>query len=95
MSPFLALLILDLEFPTAHSLKDKRAILRSLIAGIRKEFQVSVSEVAFQNRIRSSTLAVALVSGSQPELRKVGEQILNHLDRHPEAELFQSSFEWR
>ena len=45
----IGVLTLELSIP-AYSLKDKRQVLRSLQARLRNEFNISVAEIAEQNR---------------------------------------------
>ena len=45
----IGLLMLDLHFPGARSLKDKRQALRSLETRIRNRFNVSLAEVEHQD----------------------------------------------
>ncbi len=53
---------LQLYLPAAHSLKDKRRVIRSLTARLRQHFNVSVSEVGNQDLWQSAELAVVCVS---------------------------------
>ncbi len=56
------LLLLELHFPGARSLKDKRQALRSLEERIRHRFNVSVAEVEHQDLWQRSRLAVVSVN---------------------------------
>lgn len=56
--------IITLYLPTAHSLKDKRRVIKSLLARIRNEFNVSIAEVDAQDVWQQSVLAVVCVSTS-------------------------------
>ncbi len=56
---------LQLYLPAAHSLKDKRQVIRSLTARLRQRFNVSVSEVGNQDLWQSTELAVVCVSTDQ------------------------------
>ena len=56
------LLILELHFPGARSLKDKRQALRSLETRIRNRFNVSIAEVEHQDLWQRATLAVVSVN---------------------------------
>ncbi|MEK7274861.1 MAG: DUF503 domain-containing protein, partial [Candidatus Desantisbacteria bacterium] len=38
---------IEFYIPQSHSLKDKRRVLKSIIARIRNKFNVSVSEIDF------------------------------------------------
>jgi len=58
----IGLLTLDLHFPGARSLKDKRQALRSLETRLRNRFNVSVAEVEFQDLWQRARLAVVAVN---------------------------------
>jgi len=51
-----------LAIPANHSLKGKRQVLKSLMARVRHDFNVSIAEVAQQDAWQSATLGVACVS---------------------------------
>lgn len=56
------LLTLELYLPLNDSLKGKRSILKPLIARLRREFNVSVSEADAQDVLTRAVLEVACVS---------------------------------
>lgn len=56
---------LTLHLPLVQSLKEKRQIVKSLVARVRNEFNVSVAEVAAQDAWQQAVLGVACVSASQ------------------------------
>ena len=58
----IGLLMLDLHFPGARSLKDKRQALRSLETKLRNRFNVSVAEVEHQDLWQRARLAVVTVN---------------------------------
>jgi uncharacterized protein YlxP (DUF503 family) len=58
----IGLLTLDLHFPAARSLKDKRQALRSLETRLRNQFNVSVAEVEHQDLWQRARLAVVSVN---------------------------------
>lgn len=64
----IGLLTLELHFPGARSLKDKRQALRSLEARIRNRFNVSVAEVEHQDLWQRSRLAVVSVNTDHAHL---------------------------
>ena len=59
------LLTLEIYVPGVASLKEKRGIVKPLLARLRKEFNVSAAEVADQDQLGHAVLAVACVSASQ------------------------------
>lgn len=52
---------IELYIPNAHSLKEKRSVLKSVIARLRNEFNASVAEVDTQDTWQRGTLGVACV----------------------------------
>lgn len=56
---------ITLYLPAAHSLKDKRQVVKSLLARVRNEFNVSIAEVDAQNNWQQAVIGVACVSNSQ------------------------------
>lgn len=64
----IGLLTLDLHFPGARSLKDKRQALRSLEARVRNRHNVALAEVEHQDLWQRSRLAVVSVNTDQAHL---------------------------
>jgi hypothetical protein len=65
VSAAVGLLTIELYIPGTTSLKEKRGIVKPLIARIRKEFNVSVVEAGDNDRLGHAVLAVAAVSPSR------------------------------
>ena len=72
----IGLLTLDLHFPGARSLKDKRQALRSLETKLRNRFNVSVAEVEHQDLWQRARLAVVTVNTDHGHL----DSTLQHVD---------------
>jgi uncharacterized protein len=64
----IALLTLELQIEAAHSLKDKRQVLRSLKDRLRSNFNVSVAELDPSNVWNRATIGVAAISDSRDYL---------------------------
>ena len=58
------LLTIELYIPGVTSLKEKRGIVKPLIARLRKHYHVSVAEVEDHDQLGHAVLAVAAVSPS-------------------------------
>jgi uncharacterized protein YlxP (DUF503 family) len=56
--------MITLHLPGVRSLKEKRSIVKSLLARMRNRFNVSAAEVASQDAHGRAVLGVACVSGS-------------------------------
>jgi len=54
----------ELRLPGNGSLKGKRAVVRPIIARLRKEFNVSVAEVEAQDVHQRAVIAITCVSSS-------------------------------
>ena len=70
------LLTLEIHLPYAHSLKEKRAVLRKIRDRLRARFNVAVAELDHQDVWQQATLGVVSVSNSQPLLESVFRQVL-------------------
>lgn len=65
---FVAVLVIDLQFPEAGSLKSKRRELSSVKAQLHTRLGAAVSEVAHHELWQRARLTAALTSGSQTVL---------------------------
>jgi uncharacterized protein YlxP (DUF503 family) len=86
---FVALLRLDLRLPDASSLKDKRSVVKSLAAALRK-LNCAVAEVDHQDLRQRATLAVATVAGEGFHARRVLVAAEREAERTPGIELLAS-----
>ncbi len=75
------LLTLEIQFPYAHSLKEKRAVLQKLRGRLRSRFNVAVAELDRQDAWQHATLAIVTVSASQPLLDSSLRQVLEESER--------------
>src|SRR5947208_10030922 len=63
-----AVLTLELRIEGAHSLKDKRQVLRSLKDKLRNSFNISIAEIDVTDLWQRATLGVVSISGSRDYL---------------------------
>lgn len=91
---FVAVLVADLLFPDAASLKDKRRRLTGLIGRIRSGFPVSVAEVGFQDLWQRGTIGVALVSTDSRLAQSMLDRISGLVGRDGEVELLDRRIEF-
>lgn len=71
----IAILTLELRIEGAHSLKDKRQVLRSLKDKLRARFNVSVAELEQTDLWQRATIAVAGISSSRDYLAGLMQQV--------------------
>jgi uncharacterized protein YlxP (DUF503 family) len=70
-----AVMTIELRIEHAHSLKDKRQVLRSLKDKLRHGFNVSVAELEVTDLWQRATVGVAAISDSRDYLRGQMEQV--------------------
>jgi uncharacterized protein YlxP (DUF503 family) len=83
----LGVLIADLLLGDVRSLKEKRGVVRPVIAELRRRFEVSVAETGQQDLYRRAEVSVALVSGEYGHIRAVLDSCERLLAGRPELEL--------
>ncbi len=91
---FVAVLLADLLFPDAASLKDKRRRLSGLTAKIRSAFPVSVAEVGHQDLWQRGRIGVALVSTDVRLAQSMLDRISDLVGRNGEVELLDRRIEF-
>ena len=61
----------ELHIPGAHSLKEKRSVIKSLKQRLHNEFNVSVAETARQDDLQNCELSACVVATDQPHANSV------------------------
>ena len=83
-----ASLTLQLFIPSAHSLKQKRSVIKSVVARLRNEFNVSVAEVGEQDRWQLAVIGVACVSADTAYAQGQLQAVVNWLvENRPDLEV--------
>ena len=81
--PAVGVLTLELRIEHAHSLKDKRQVVKSLKDRLRHRHNISIAEIEYQDTWQSALIAAVTVSSS----RLLAAQILEAVERDAAAEL--------
>jgi uncharacterized protein YlxP (DUF503 family) len=89
----IGLLTLDLHFPGARSLKDKRQALRSLETRIRNRFNVSLAEVEHQDLWQRARLAVVSVNTDHVHLESTLQKVAGEAGSARDIELLDAHVE--
>lgn len=90
----IGVLQMALRLPEVHSLKEKRWILKSLLTRIRNKFNVSVSEVDFQDSWQQASVAAAHVGSGRNHANRLLDQVLNFTGKVRELEVIDSQLEF-
>ena len=94
MPTHVAMLEVDLHVPAARSLKSKRAVVKPLIEGLRRRFEVAVAEVGHQDLWQRAAVAVATVSSSAAHATEVLDACERFVWSHPELEVVSCTRRW-
>ena len=78
-------MFLELRIPHAHSLKDRRQVVRSLKEKLAHGFNISIAEMDQALTWQSATLGVAAISGSRDYLTGLMQQVEEAAVRHAES----------
>jgi uncharacterized protein YlxP (DUF503 family) len=82
-----AALRVELHLPSPQSLKEKRAVLRPLIEGIKRLGSFSVAEVDHHDLWQRVTIGVAIVAPDGQSLAMQVSNLRRYLERQLEAEV--------
>lgn len=86
---------LRLRAPWCRSLKEKRALLRPLISGLRRQFEAAVAESGHQDSRRLTEITLAVLVHHSAQGDSIRQQVLDALPRLTEAELYEEEAEYR
>ncbi|MDI3407214.1 MULTISPECIES: DUF503 domain-containing protein [Streptomyces] len=84
---YVGTLSFDLLLGDVRSLKEKRSVVRPIVAELHRKFAVSVAEVGDQDLYRRAEIGVAMVSGDSRHLSDVLDRCERLMAARPEVEL--------
>lgn len=85
---------IELHVPAARSLKEKRAVLRPVVEGIRHRFALSVAETGFHDKWQRAEIGVAVVSSTAGHARQMVESVQRWVWSRPDVEVSAFETEW-
>lgn len=77
----------DILLGDVQSLKEKRSLIRPLLAELKRRFEVSVAEVGDHEQFRRSQVGVGLVAADRAHLVEVLTAVERFVAYRPELEL--------
>jgi uncharacterized protein YlxP (DUF503 family) len=80
-------LVADLLLGDVHSLKEKRGVIRPIVAELRRRFEVSAAETGAQELHRRAEVSVALVAADHTHAKDVLTACERLIAARPEIEL--------
>jgi uncharacterized protein YlxP (DUF503 family) len=83
----IGLLLLDCFMSESQSLKDKRRILSSLTERLRRQFNVAIAEVEYQDQWQRAQLAIVFVNTNWRMLQSSMSKLTEYIDRDHRVEV--------
>jgi uncharacterized protein YlxP (DUF503 family) len=84
---FVGSLSIDMLLGDVHSLKEKRGVVRPILAELVRKYPVSAAEVGDQDLHRRALLGVACVAGEAQHCRDVLDSCERLVSGRPEVEI--------
>lgn len=76
----LATLIIHLHIPGCRSLKEKRGIIKPLMNRLRREFNLSVAEMGFQDTWQDAIIGCAMIGNDRAYLDSALQTVAHWVD---------------
>ena len=90
----IVLVTAELHIPFAHSLKEKRSVLRSLKDQLRTRFNASVAEYGYQDKWQRAMIGVCMISGDKRKLESDRDLVRQLCEEMPQVEIADFRQEW-
>ncbi|MGH9117673.1 MAG: DUF503 domain-containing protein [Acidimicrobiales bacterium] len=89
-----AALTIDLHLPDCHTLKAKRGLLKPLLEGTRRRYNVAVAEIADQEKWQRAGIGVAVVASSVSHATEVLDEVERYVWSFPEVQVLDITRHW-
>ncbi|MDQ1683139.1 MAG: uncharacterized protein QOG52_2649 [Frankiaceae bacterium] len=84
---FVGALTLDILLGDVHSLKEKRSVVKPIVAELRRRFEVSAAEVGYLDLHRRAQVGVAIVAPDAAHCTELLDACERLVAARPEIEL--------
>lgn len=78
----------------AHSLKEKRSVVKSVITRIKGRLNVAVSEIAEHKTWQKTVIGIVTIAVTKKRAEQELQKALSIIDNHGEIELIDITYEW-
>ena len=75
-----AILTIHLHLPGCASLKEKRGLIKPLMARLRREFNVSVAEMGLQDAHQQAVIGCAMIGNDRAHLESAMQTVARWLE---------------
>jgi uncharacterized protein YlxP (DUF503 family) len=84
----------EIRIPASQSLKDRRQVVRSVLAVARERFHLSAAEVGGQDTWQRATLGFAVVASEAHLVESTIDELDRYLWSRVELEVVESTLHW-
>lgn len=77
----------------AHSLKEKRHIIKSIISKLQTRFNISISEIDLNDSWQSSIIGFACVTNDAQHANQILSNVIKFIDSDNRVEIIKYDFE--
>ncbi|MEZ5141310.1 MAG: DUF503 domain-containing protein [Acidimicrobiales bacterium] len=84
----------EIHLPASHSLKDKRAVVKTILEGARRRFQVAAAETDHHDTWQRAQLGFAAVASSPGHVVERLDEVERFVWSFPEAEVLSVDRTW-
>ena len=86
--------IIKLHIPESQSLKDKRQVLKSVVAKLKNRFNISIAEVDDNDLWQVAMLGISCVSNNDKVVDETFTKVINFIENnYPELEIVNQDIE--
>ena len=76
---------IELSLSGVNSLKEKRRILKSLLAGLKNKFNISIAEIDDNDVYRKAVIGAAIVSNKSSYGNQVIAKVIDEIRKRPDV----------
>jgi uncharacterized protein YlxP (DUF503 family) len=89
-----AALEFDLHIPEARSLKAKRSVVKPIVEGLRRRFQVAAAEVGHHQQWQRALIAVATVASTAGHVGEILDEVERFVWSRPDIQVLSTARSW-
>ncbi|MGE3537279.1 MAG: DUF503 domain-containing protein [Candidatus Tectimicrobiota bacterium] len=84
---------IELYLREAHSLKEKRQVVKSIVTRVKNNFNVAIAEVDYHDKWQRAVLGVSVVSTDQAHANGILSKVVNFVESMYVAEVIDYDIE--
>ena len=89
----IGLCTVELRIPMSNSLKQKRGVIKSLIAKLKNRYNVSVAEVEQNDNLKLATIGIVTISNQRQQVERSLEKVVRFIEDFNDILLLKDTME--